>query len=357
MEKRSYSLDFLKFVLCIGLLWFRYRKYTCPDGIYFGSVLVNEYEKGVDLRFCIEFFFVLSGFFIYKYMERIQNGLSIEQFMIKRMIRIIPMLCICTVLLELMIFMLVRTGNTHGIDIYQPALFGIVSACLGVEYGWGLVDAHINPESWYLDLLILCYLIFYVIVKLSKRLKINEKYFLILIVVIGAFCTVNEYSLPFLEAYNGRGYVAFFTGGILASYLERNVISYKHVTISLICLLIYGLYHVFWPHYLEYGKSFLVAFFVAPALIILLKTGIAEKIFAWKGWGELGKISFSMYMIHVVVIIGVFNISEALGLSIDYAHETMLMAYVVLVIFLGALMYYCVEKPITVYLQKKTEKN
>jgi len=59
-----------------------------------------------------------------------------------------------------------------------------------------------------------------------------------------------------------------------------------------------------------------------------------EKIFKWKGWGELGKISFSMYLIHVVVIIAVFNVTDALGISIDYAHEIMLLAYIVLVVVL-----------------------
>ena len=353
MKTRSYSLDFLKFISCVGLLWLRYRKYTSPDGIYFGDVFFHELNRGIDLRFFVEVFFVLSGFFMYSYIEKIKKDLSIERFMLKRIIRIIPMLCISTVLLELLLFFMMNSGNTHGVDIYQPALFGIISACMGVEYGWGLVDAHINPESWYLDVLLLCYFILFVMVKLSKKLKISEKYFLILIVAIGVVCTLNEYSLPFLEAYNGRGYVAFFSGVILASYLNRNEIGYKQIIASIICLLIYGIYHVFWPHYLEYGKSFMVAFFIAPSLVILLKTKTAEKIFSWKGWGELGKISFSMYMIHVVVIIGVFNITDAFGVSVDYAHEIMLLAYVVLVIALGALMYYCVEKKITDYLEKR----
>ena len=356
MKKRSYSLDLLKFIACIGLLWFRYRKYTCPDGIYFGTVLIREDEWGLDLRFLVEIFFVLSGFFMFPYIEKIKYGISLEQFMIKRIIRIIPMLCISTILLEIMFIIMMRSGNTHGLDIYQPALFGIISACFGVEYGWGLVDAHINPESWYLDILLLCYLIFIIIIKLSKKTKIREKYFFILMIGIGAFCTLQEYSIPYLEAYNGRGYVAFFMGVLLASYLNRTELNYRHVTASFICLAIYGIYHVFGSHYLEYGKSFLIALFVAPALVVLLKTGIAEKIFAWKGWGELGKMSFSMYLIHVVVIIAIFNITDALGISIDYAHDVMLLAYIILVIFLGALTYYCVEKPITACLIKKSEK-
>ena len=357
MEKRSYSLDFLKFASCIGLLWLRYRKYTSPDGIYFGENLFNELDRGIDLRFLVEIFFVLSGFFMFTYIEKIKDGLSLERFMIKRIIRIVPMLCISTVILELLLYLLMRSGNTHGLDIYQPALFGIVSACIGVEYGWGLIDAHINTESWYLDILLLCYLIFYIIIKLSKKTKINEKYFFILMLAIGGFCTMQEYSFPFLEAYNGRGYLAFFIGVILASYLDRTKINLSHIIASLIWLVVYGLYHVFGPHYLQYGKSFMVSMFIAPALVILLKTGVAEKIFKWKGWGELGKISFSMYLIHVVVIIAVFNVTDALGISIDYAHEIMLLAYIVLVVVLGALTYYCVEKPLTAYLQKKLEKN
>ena len=355
MEKRSYSLDFLKFIACIGLLWYRYSKYMCPDGIYFGDTLIRESELGVDLRFLVEVFFVLSGFFMFSYIEKIKNGLSIEKYMIRRIIRIIPMLCLSTVILELLLFFMMRSGNTHGIDIYQPALFGIISACFGVEYGWGLIDAHINPESWYLDILLLCYLIFFIIIKLSKKTKLNERYFFVLMLVIGTICTLQDYSLPFLEAYNGRGYVAFFMGALLASYLSHTRINHRHVIVSFVFLAIYGLYHIFWAHYLEYGKSFMIAIFIAPALVVLLKTGFAERLFAWKGWGELGKISFSMYMIHVVIIIAIFNITDVYGISIDYVHEVMLLAYIVIVVVLGALTYYFVEKPITAYLLKRSE--
>ena len=352
MQERSYSLDFLKFVCAIGIVWMHFRENTCPDGLYIGTVLINKETTGVDFLYLVEIFFVLSGFFMYPYIRKIKEGISFKEYYIPRLIRIIPMLMFCTVILEILCYLMVCRGDTHGMEVYQPNLFGIITAGLGVEIGWGFRDAGIFRQSWYLDVLLLDYLLLFLAVRVSARMRINEKAIFIFWIILGTVCVNMESTVPFLQVQNGRGYVAFFVGLLLADRIrEGNISLLKRAAI--IALFVYLLYHAFGAQYLVFGKTFLISFFVAPSIIILLQTTPAKKIFVWRGWGELGKISFMMYLIHIVLIVAIYDIMDVVGLNIDFAHGNMLMAFLILVLIVASILHYAIEEPVRKVLEKK----
>ncbi len=352
MQERSYSLDFLKFVCAIGIVWMHFRENTCPDGLYIGTVLINKETTGVDFLYLVEIFFVLSGFFMYPYIRKIKEGLSFNAYYIPRLIRIIPMLMFCTVFLEILCYLMVCQGNTHGMEVYQPNLFGIITAGLGVEIGWGFRDAGIFRQSWYLDVLLLNYLLFFLAVRASVRMRINEKAIFIFLIVLGTVCVNVESTVPFLQVQNGRGYVAFFVGLLLAERIrEGNLALWKRF--SIITLFVYLLYHVFGAHYLVFGKTFLISFFVAPSILIIMQTPTAKKMFSWRGWGELGKISFAIYLIHIVLIVAVYDIMDAVGVNIDFAHGSILLAFLMLVLIVASILHYAFEEPVQKVLEKK----
>ncbi len=356
MKQRNYSLDFLKFISSIGIVWMHFRENTCPAGIWIGNSLVNKETTGMDFLYLVEIFFVLSGFFMYPYIERIKEGMSFKKFFIPRLIRILPMLLLCTIVLEWLYSFMVQRGNAHGLVIYPPNLFGILITGLGVEIGWGFTDAGIFRQSWYLDVLLLEYLLFYISVKAAKRMRIDERAIFAGWILLGTALVSANISLPFLQLQNGRAFVAFFVGVLLADRIRKGVSS-GLVFFSAGSLIIYTIYHLLWPQYLIFGKTFLVSFFVAPALIVLFHTMPAKKVFFWKGWGELGKISFMMYLIHMVLIAAIFDIADGIGVNIDFGHGTILFMFILLVILCAGIIHYVVEEPIRKALEKKLAMN
>lgn len=63
MEERNFSLDFLKIVATIGIIFHHWQQVT---GAYFENH-INFYNGRFYWGYLVELFFVLSGFFCWKY--------------------------------------------------------------------------------------------------------------------------------------------------------------------------------------------------------------------------------------------------------------------------------------------------
>lgn len=350
-KQRNGALDLLRVISCCGILYLHYRSYVSPDGVYWGDTLITAENSGIDLRCFVEVFFVLSGYLMYSYVERIGNGMKFGSYIAPKLWRILPILSIGTVVYQLLSYRLFSCGQD--ISYAQSSLWGIISSSLGVQEGWGFLNAHINPESWFLDVLILCYIWTYILVRICKKAGADPRWGFGLMIFVGAACVSRESSFPFFGYMAGRGYEAYFTGLLLAFYLKSEKKKRTGYLVAFAILAIYLLYHIFWPWLLLFGKFYLVAFFVAPALIVLAESEAARKLLSWKGFGTIGKITFATYVFHTVTLLGIRNLAVSFGLIIDFGHEIMLISYVFCAFAIGALAYLLVEKPVSSAAGKK----
>ena len=356
VTSRKNGLDFLRFMACIGILFLHFSNYFCPDGVFFGNYLLDPDTAdniGINMNAMVEIFFALSGFLICSYSEKIQKGMSIREFMLPRLTRILPMLAFATILLVIGSYIMTMSGNTHGIEFGYPYLWGIISSCLGIEYNVFFVSAEINHESWYLDVLLECYLLFFLVTKLSNRLRIRQLYIYIACILTGAAICSSETLLFVLNPQHGRGIEAFFAGVVIALYLKGRVPEKKEYILAVFILFTYSLLMIFWPQGLSFGKTHLYNFFVSPSLIILFSSHFADRLFSSKIWNKLGKICFSTYVLHVALIYFLFVLEDLFGVKVDYAHEVVLVVFVILALFIGGIAYYCIERPLGRYLDKK----
>ncbi len=355
-KSRKNGLDFLRFMACIGILFLHFSNYFCPDGVFFGNCLIDPDTTdniGINMNSMVEIFFALSGFLIYSYSKKIQDGMSIREFMLPRLIRILPMLTIATILLVIGSYIMIKSGNTHGAEFGYPYLWGIISSCLGIEYNGFFVSAEINHESWYLDVLLECYLLFFITEKLSKRLQIKQSYIYVACILIGAAISSSELIIFVFNSQQGRGIEAFFSGVMLALYLDKNVIRKKEYLLAGLLLFIYSICLIFWPQGVSFGKTHLYNFFITPSLIILFSSNAVDRLFSLKIWNKMGKICFSTYTLHVALIYFLFIVEDQLGLKVDHAHEVILVFFVILALLIGSIAYYCIERPLGRYLIKK----
>ena len=89
-----------------------------------------------------------------------------------------------------------------------------------------------------------------------------------------------------------------------------------------------------------------MTFLVFPAIIVLLETPFIQKCFNWIIWGEAGKISFSVYIMHNVMLLQMNTLFHALHLEVDYSHPEYMFIFAVIAEIVGAFFYYCAERPI-----------
>ena len=346
------GFDVLRVIACLGILFLHFSNYACPDGVYFGKFLLDPQGSSYDFNLFVEVFFALSGFFAYAYVGKIEKGLTFKRFFLPKVIRIVPMLIISTVVLEIALWQLVCSGNAQGVEIYKPSLWGMVSACFGFEYICGFDNANINRESWYIDLLLLCYIVLYLIIKVSKRKQLDWRWLCVFLSVGGSICVMQGWTIPFLGVLNGRAYAAFFIGLLLADYFTGRTFSVKHYVLAGTVLFVFAFLLVFYPDSLIYGKTCVVTYLVIPALFLSFRSDTVSKLLSFKLIKWISDVSYSTYLFHVTLIIVVFIVTDKLGFQIDYAHEVMLFFFWIVSFAFGGIAYCLVERPLTCRLNK-----
>ena len=88
---RSYSLDFLKIIATIIIVFHHFQQHT--NHLY--SNFINFNGTWFYWGYMVELFFLLSGFFMLKYVERINSGeISLAKWVGLRSKRLLPMVAI-----------------------------------------------------------------------------------------------------------------------------------------------------------------------------------------------------------------------------------------------------------------------
>ena len=91
----------------------------------------------------------------------------------------------------------------------------------------------VNNPTWYISVLMLCYVVFYIIVYIANRIKIHPQYLFVVMIFLGMGINTYGINLPFLNGSSSRGYYAFFFGILLAGILKKNKIGKKELFVSL----------------------------------------------------------------------------------------------------------------------------
>ena len=354
MEKanRNYSLDFLKILAAIGIVFHHFQSIT---GVRYDN-FINFYGSWFEWGLLVEFFFILSGYFMYRYVNVIKSGgVTLFEWWKKRAVRLIPMAAITVVFFEivLLIHNSFFTPNLWGL---KPSLWEAVTAMLCVQEGWGFPNPIINNSIWYISSLMFCYVLFYIVTALSEKLKCNPIYFYVATVFIGIGVRNYGIDLPFLNWQMSRGYYAFFFGLLLSAYLSNQTISKKHVIGSLSVIAFCIVAFIFAHQYVIPHLNFVLTFLFYPALVILFETKPVRSVFRHKIWGTVSAISFEVYLWHLPLLLLLYLVARAASWVPDFANMGGMLIFTVATWGVASLMYFFVERPITNLLTKNKKQ-
>ena len=215
-KERDYSLDFLKILATICIIFHHYQQVTGASFDHF----INFWNGKFYFGYIVELFFVLSGYFMFSYIEKIEGGLSFPQFYLKRFLRLAPMLLIGAVAYEILLVSYHHIYMSSWMDI-TASFWGIIIDALGIQEGWVLPNPCVNNPTWYISVLLLCYILFYFIVYLSHRICIPKEYLFIFMIFLGMGIQTYAINLPFLNGSSARGFYAFFFGILLHETLTK----------------------------------------------------------------------------------------------------------------------------------------
>ena len=344
-EKRIYSLDFIKIIATIIILLHHYQ---LVNDVYFEHN-INFYNGKFYFGYLVEMFFLLSGLFMFPYIEKIQRGLNFKSFILKRILRFLPLSLITTVVhvVLLLLYKYICKG-TYGDE--SISLWGIIVSSLEIQEGWMIKNIHINNPTWYISVLMLCYVLFYFEVYLAERLSINPQYFFVIMIFIGFAINTYNIDLPLMSKPLARGYYSFFYGILIYKYLFFRK---KKITVALITILVETYLIIFHFGFMNEGINYIMTFTYYPMLIIIFMSNYFKNIFKNKIWGVFGEISFNVYMWHFPLLLFCRVLVELFHFNVNYNSILVMFFYTVICFTIGIFSYFLIDLPFSKYINEK----
>ena len=165
-KKRNVAIDLLRVIAATLIVLHHYQQ-----GVDITFEHIKFYGGTFNFAYLVELFFLISGVMVYK--SVLDDHITFKEFMSRRTNRIIPLLAISVFVETILRYINDSIINNVG---FSRDLLDIVINALGLQ-SIGLIQTEsINQPTWYLSVLLLCYVWLFVCTKVSERLKIDKCY-------------------------------------------------------------------------------------------------------------------------------------------------------------------------------------
>lgn len=353
--ERKRALDLLKIIATIFIVFHHYQLDT---GSFFEHHL-NFYGGRFGFHLMVELFFIISGWCMTSYIVKIyEQKIDFIDFYKKRFLRLFPMVTITAIAYEVLVWIYksYRSPESTGFD--NLTLWGTITDSLLIQEGGSLPNPAVNNPTWYLAVLMICYIVFFIGVWLARRLRISYNYFFVGMIFLGLGIQSYNIGLPFLNGGVSRGYISFFWGLLLAQWVEKSKeINTIRTLVSLsVAVLLIGLTVLNWS-FVEYGYQYLVIFFLFPSLIIFLSDKRIENVLQkFKIIELLSRSSFGTFVWHVNGEIMLLIINGKYPGVIELHSRKTMVIFTMIMLVVGVFSYYCIERPINSLISKRLLK-
>ncbi len=354
-RKNLEALTSIRGIAALLVVFYHYQDEFAPIRL---SDYTFLFEKGY---LWVDLFFVLSGFVItYSHTEffdrqRAFRRSNIVNFMILRLARVWP-LHMFVLLLFLFKELLKYPLPVLGVPFEGHNTIAAFITNVFLVHAWAVHD-HLswNHPSWSISVEWACYLAYPLIAALLfARLQLNRAAMVLLFVIVvpGAYwllaAIVPPQQLNITYDYGVlRGLVSFVLGGVLYLAYDRGLLRDLDIRARALIVWAAALWSLTgmaldWP-------DFLIVSTFPPLILFLAYEGTSlNRLLEHRAFTFLGKISYSVYMVHVIVYIVVYNVYLRApgGLQGSYLWGgAMLVGAVLATIVTSILTFRFVEKP------------
>ena len=285
--KRIHTLDGFRGIFALMII----IDHAANDSFIFQNFIVQKAD------FFVDYFFVLSGFVIsYNYLHKIKDFASFKDFMVRRLIRLYPLL-LYTTLLFFGLMLIGKHWNTFN-DPY-PVLFLQLTDTLTLMNSNPIFGSSlgINYPSWSISSEMISYALFgCCLFMFRKNAVIVLSLFLLgaglFILYTGKYMYMGDFGFV-------RGLFCFILGYLV--HLLSQKVNPRFGTLPEL-LFLFLLLLVF--KYLPSEGAILLPFVFALGIFIFVSgKGIITSFLETKPAQFLGKISYSVYLNHAIVVL------------------------------------------------------
>ena len=250
----------------------------------------------------VDLFFVISGFVIAaSYGDRLADGFSVRRFAVLRLGRVVP-LHLLMVAAYLGLELAAWAFGAGGLDLRAPftgfhSAGHLLRAIFLLDGYFPVKDNYYNGVSWSISIELLLYALAVVAFR-AQRLGLLAFYAL---GIIGLAVQLAGVNLPVITNALGRG-LAGFAGGLACWQLYQRRPQQLPLAALLEVLSLGALLGFVWCSPLLGLPALIVIPAMAVVSVFAYQAGPISRVLTSRGWVWLGTISYSLYMVHVMVL-------------------------------------------------------
>ncbi|WP_031526911.1 acyltransferase family protein [Dyadobacter crusticola] len=295
MKGRVEQLDGLRGIFSVLVIAHHHNAFKDAD-LYNNFFVINA-------SLFVDFFFVLSGFVIaLNYVDRIRTGSDFFQFLKKRFIRLYPLLFYTEVVFVIANLVgeqsPMKNVASLGLSYYFYTAFDALTF-MGSTPIFGSWISN-NYPSWSISAEMISYVVFGLVILFLPKFKYFT--FALLSLLCALFIiSRGEYLLAYDYGFV-RGLLCFCFGIFTHSILSKRTFRLTMLEIPFLIVLLAAMYAV---HHLDLNlwKLAFPVLFSAGIIIFASSDGIITRLLSSPPFQYLGKISYSIYLNHALVLI------------------------------------------------------
>ena len=339
------NLDLFKTLLCIMLAGMHYQQavgWLFPKFVFLTETFVYHY--------LVDAFFLISGYVLT--MSDTADKKSCRRSLLYRILRLYPSALLSCVFMFVMVWVIALLfEDSAPVEIPFTSFWMTAANFLFVDKGWfWAYIPSINFATWYLCVLIQCYIAFYAVKKISACVSFSRGllYFAVLSVTLaGHSCLERMPYIPFFNGYSLRGYVPFFAGCLLYEIYDKakptyiNIMRGIGVLTGIASVLIFG-----WDNWYS------AVLFIYP---LILDIAVHTKQINSKVIKFTGSVLYGVYLWQGVIFYLMTVIYVRMGLPLEASLHVMLLFFAVC-FGVSAFVYKFIERPFLKYMKNKEEQ-
>lgn len=306
-KKRVESLDFMKFISASIIIFHHFQM-----RFQYENRIIDFSNGPIYYGLIVELFFMVSGILTeLNYDKYRQQGLGV--FVKGRILRLYPIMILACIFFCLCDFIYLKeTGTWFEGWRTQRSLYIVIVSMAGIFRGGAIGDVvwGCNNPTWYISVLMVCYIFYRLILSVEKRFYINRIYFYVAMLFLGLSIRTYGIDLPFMNLDISRGYYSYF-GGILFlhlySWIEHRLSSKCRIILSSLAVLMFAGCGFYYPAFILDHDWFNFTFLLFPSILLFTETLFeACRLRCSKVFGAL---SYEMYLWHLpfIVLIKLFE--------------------------------------------------
>ncbi len=312
----------------------------------------------------IDLFFALSGFLMWRlYSERLDDAAAVGVFMKRRFARLYPLHLF--MLVVFVAFAVLRVV-AHKVGLAELTPGEILPFESGATDGWSSLFQHMtlthalglsdsltfNPPSWTIGAEFCTYIVFAAMMLWRKPKRTFD--FLLIAVLVGLIYMALSFVKPDMNITHDYGFwrclAGFFVGVLAAVSFEKFRPRLKRISkpaFTVIELILIAASTTFVIYAGGRGQFLVGPVIFVFILIFACDGGAVSQFMSQRVFRYLAKISYSVYLTHVIVAIGFAIIIERLTgkLPTGWEGDAWLVLYLTVVIFVSHMTQRFVEVP------------